>query len=395
MVIPSGTGGLEPEPIAAALDTLEPRVWAHLLRALRRVEVLPAPFAGLLGLPTSDLASGPHRNELSRLLGAEPMVRSALLADPALPAAAHRVLAQSTDRTAGNEGHVDSVEHHVDGGDIVGDDRAAARPRELRRELAEVRRQRDGAEARAGVAERRVEEVDAVRVQLESRVAELESAIALVGEEVTQAVARSERRSASRIEELERTLATERSTLDALRRASERDRVALEAARDEIEELRSRPTVGATTAKETSRPLELPAELGPDTTAAARWLLDGADVLLVDGYNVSLALHGSHPLSEQRRWLVDRLRPLVSRGRTAPVVVFDGDGEGRSLRDPSGVEIRFTASGTIADDEIVFAVAAMDGPVLVITDDAELQERVRAEGGNVLGTVHLLGAIEG
>jgi predicted RNA-binding protein with PIN domain len=144
-----------------------------------------------------------------------------------------------------------------------------------------------------------------------------------------------------------------------------------------------------------SRPLVLPAELAPDTTEAARWLLDGARVLLVDGYNVSLALRAGHPLVDQRRWLVERLRPLASRGRAAPVVVFDGEGQGRTQRDPSGVEVRFTASGTIADDEIVFAVAATDDPVLVITDDAELQQRVRAEGGNVLGTVHLLGAIEG
>jgi predicted RNA-binding protein with PIN domain len=141
--------------------------------------------------------------------------------------------------------------------------------------------------------------------------------------------------------------------------------------------------------------LVLPDALSDDTTAAARWLLDGVSVLLVDGYNVSLALHAGHPLGEQRRWLVERLRPLGRRGRATPVVVFDGDGEGRSQRDPSGVEVRFTASGTIADDEIVFAVAATDEPVLVITDDVELQERVRAEGGNVLGTVHLLGAIDG
>ena len=89
------------------------------------------------------------------------------------------------------------------------------------------------------------------------------------------------------------------------------------------------------------------------------------------------------------------MRPLVARGSAAPVVIFDGDGPAGSRRDTAGVEVRFTAAGTTADDEIVFAVAATADPVLVITDDAELRARVRAEGGNVLGTVHLLGAIDG
>ena len=64
------------------------------------------------------------------------------------------------------------------------------------------------------------------------------------------------------------------------------------------------------------------------------------------------------------------------------------------MRDTGGVEVRFTAGGVIADDEIVFAVAATDAPVLVVTDDAELVARVRAEGGNTVGVVHLAGIVE-
>jgi len=56
--------------------------------------------------------------------------------------------------------------------------------------------------------------------------------------------------------------------------------------------------------------------------------------------------------------------------------------------------VRFTADGTIADDEIVFAVAATDEPVLVVTDDAELRARVQAEGGNTIGVVHLPGIVD-
>ena len=376
--------------IAQDLDALDARVWAQLLRALRRNGSLPSTFASLLALPTSELVAGANRRELSRSLSVEPSVLQALLEDPALPAAAHRVLEASSGVDAADGSGPEEGASAADAADA----RVAARQRELRRELVEVRRQRDGAEARAGIAEARVAEAEDVRVQLEHRIAELEVELGRIREEVTQAVARAERRSSSRIEELERTLAAERSTLDALRRGSDRERVVLENLRSELDELRARSTSGVATQAHVTRPLVLPDALEPDTTEAARWLLDGADTLLVDGYNVSLALHAGHPLAEQRRWLLDRLRPLVARGRTEPVVVFDGDGDGSTQRDPSGVEVRFTAAGTIADDEIVFAVAATDGPVLVITDDVQLQERVRAEGGNVLGTIHLLGAID-
>ncbi len=399
--------GAEPggaEHIAEGLGALEPRAWAHLLRALRRSDVRSAGLDPLLGLPTSELADGARRSDLTRLLSTEPAVLSALLEDPALPAAAHRAIVLGMDEGIDADARSGAPDRHAHedvagvserGSDERDEYRAVGRWRELRRELVELRRQRDGAEARAAVAEARAAESRSALEQSEHDVGELEAELARTREEVAQAVARTERRSAVRIAELERSLAAERGTLDALRRASERDRVTLDGLRVELEDLRTRPSVGVVVDEDRLRPLVLPDELEPGTTAAARWLLDGADALLVDGYNVTLALHAGHPLNEQRRWLIDRLRPLVTRGRTAPVVVFDGDGQGISQRDPSGVEVRFTASGIIADDEIVFAVAATDDPVLVITDDVDLQARVRAEGGNVLGTVHLLGAIDG
>jgi hypothetical protein len=382
------------ERTVAGLVGLDARAWAQLLRALRRLPELPGPVAGLLDLPTSALAAGARRSELCRLLGPDARIVEALLADPALPAAAHAVLepvmsadsgtASASDDGAGDEGSAED-----------GVERATARQRDLRREVAELRRQRDGAEVRASVAEARVTDAEQERVVLEERVAALEAELRQAREDVAQAVARAERRAAARTDELERALASERSALEVIRRERDRGRVELDGARAELAELRSRPVVERVPAAVRTRPLVLPEELAPDTTEAARWLLAGVRVLLVDGYNVSLALRAGYPLIEQRRWLVERLRPLAIRGSAAPVIVFDGEGQGRTQRDPSGVEVRFTASGTIADDEIVFAVAATDDPVLVITDDVELQQRVRAEGGNVLGTVHLLGAIEG
>lgn len=382
----------EDERTVAGLVALDARAWAQLLRAVRRLPEPPEQLAALLDLPTSALASGARRAELCRLLAPDTRLVGGLLADPALPAAALAVLGPAMAADTGTEPASD------DGGPAAaedGVDRAAARQRDLRREVAELRRRQDGAEARASVAEARATAAEHERAALEERIAVLDTELGQAREEVAQAVARAERRAAARTEQLERALAAERSALEVLRRERDRDRVALDGARAEVAELRARPESDRVPAAVATRPLVLPDELAPDTTEAARWLLDGVRVLLVDGYNVSLALRAGSPLVEQRRWLVERLRPLAVRGSAAPVIVFDGEGQGRTQRDPSGVEVRFTASGTIADDEIVFAVAATDDPVLVITDDVELQHRVRAEGGNVLGTVHLLGAIEG
>jgi len=392
-------GTTEDDRIAAGLATLDARAWAQLLRTLRRrrdvSEGTDGRIAELLALPTSTLADGPVRRELARLVAGERAVIDALLADPALPAAVSELIGtgSGTPSATAPDPSVTDAASTEDDPDAAGS-RSAERLRTLRRELDEARRQRDGAEARAGSAEARAVEAGSSRATLEQQVAVLEAALAEAREEVTQAVARAERRAAARIEDLERALAAERSSLEELRRERDRDRSALEALRTELEGLRTRPTVGSVRPAASGRPLVLPDELDPDTTEAARWLLAGASTLLVDGYNVSLGLQPGRPLVDQRRWLVERLRPIAARGGAVPVVVFDGDGQGSMQRDRSGVEIRFTASGTTADDEIVFAVAATADPVLVITDDGELQRRVRAEGGNVLGTVHLLGAID-
>ncbi len=379
--------------VESRLVALGPRPWAQLLRALRRLPDLPSALIELLTHPTSELASGARRVELCRTLAGAEATMMALLADSSIPEALHAALAAAGD----------SEDAASDGppGEPARSPRSEERSRALRRQLDEERRRREGAEARASVAETRAAEAAVERDGLTARVAELESEVARGVEAVAQASARVERRSAARIAGLERELAGERSTLAALRRDHERTGAELETLRQALEDLRDQkgsdaPGRSDIDARESAnaRPLRLPDELGAGTTEAARWLLQRARLLLVDGYNVAFALRAGRPLEEQRRWLIDRLRPLAARGAVTPVVVFDGDGAGSARREPSGVEVRFTARGTLADDDIVFVVAATAEPVVVITDDAELRERVRAEGGNVLGTVELLGAID-
>jgi predicted RNA-binding protein with PIN domain len=107
-----------------------------------------------------------------------------------------------------------------------------------------------------------------------------------------------------------------------------------------------------------------------------RWLVDGMNVI------------GSRPSGWWRdrpramRELVDELRRLEE-----PVtVVFDG----RPFElDGDGVEVRFASrrGRNAADDDIAALVADAKDPraLTVVTSDAELAERVREHGADVVG----------
>ena len=382
-------------PSASRVDGLlglDARAWAQLVRALRNRVDVPDAVSDALALPSGELSSGPGRRTLCEALDAAPALVGALLGDAALPAAVHRAIGGAV----ADGGHDPGEEHGpATGGDTAA--RSDERARSLRRSLEEERRRREGAEARAVSAESKASVLTAERDAALARIGDLEAELARAGEAVERTAGRAERRSSLRAEGLERELAAERSAHAALQREHERVRTELAAARAEVDELRARRPAAADhrEAGRSGRPLETPPELEEGTTEAARWLAANASVLIVDGYNATLTLRSDRSLEDQRRWLVERLRPLVARRAAAPVVVFDGDRSSGRMSDTGGVEVRFSAAGVIADDEIVFAVAATDEPVLVVTDDVELGGRVRAEGGNVIGVVHLAGIVDG
>lgn len=382
---------------AHELERLDARAWAPLVRALRTLASPSEALAAALVPPTSALTSGPPRRALCAAIAADASVVARLLDDTSLPAAVHRALGPVVDGGEPGSGHDDGADGGAadDGPDAGTGVRAQERMRALRRSVEDERRRREGAEARADAAEARAAAAVAAADASSARVRELEVALAAADESLRQAVARAERRGGSRLATLEDELATARSEAETQRREHERARTELATLRAELEALRARSVdpVDGGGGPAAGRPLVLPPGLERDTTEAARWLADRSRLLLVDGYNVVLTLHPGRPLEEQRRWLVDRVRPLVVRDGARPVVVFDGAGVSGRMRDTGGVEVRFTAGGASADDEIVFMVAATDEPVLVVTDDAELRARVRAEGGDVVGTVHLLGIV--
>jgi predicted RNA-binding protein with PIN domain len=108
-----------------------------------------------------------------------------------------------------------------------------------------------------------------------------------------------------------------------------------------------------------------------------RWIVDGMNVI------------GSRPTGWWRdrpgamRDLVDQLRKLDE-----PVtVIFDG--RPFEIEDPGEVEVRFASrrGRNAADDDIAALVADASDPagLRVVTSDAELAERVRRHGAEVVG----------
>lgn len=114
-------------------------------------------------------------------------------------------------------------------------------------------------------------------------------------------------------------------------------------------------------------------------------------LLIVDGYNVTFMLdRAGFNEGPARRRLVTLLGRFGVRKPHRILVVFDSSlSKGEPHDEPSrinGIEVCFT-TGEKADDRIVeLAAAARVMPVVVVTNDRELRERVEAVGALALWT---------
>jgi hypothetical protein len=387
--------------LAGRLARLAPDVWARLLAALRDLAVAndsKASWVMLLDAPTSELAQGPGRRTLCRRLAVDEMALRAVIDEGRLPSDAELAVRAALEAEVDTPPVVDATPLHSST-EAADQQTHRDRDRELRRELESTRRQRDGAQARAQAAEQRLEEVQQELLALTAQLAEHQDADEGRSDATRRAVARAERRVATKVTALEVALAEERATLERVRRQGEQDRADLNEVTAELSRLRTElallaPLAEQARREEGPRPLRLPSALDPLTTQGARWLLDRADEVFLDGYNVTLTQRPGEELEAQRRWLIDRVRALAAKDACRPTIIFDGDRPHGTVTRTAGVEVRFSGSAVTADDEIVFAVAATARPVIVVTDDRELIERVRAEGGNVLAPVAFLAALE-
>ncbi len=150
------------------------------------------------------------------------------------------------------------------------------------------------------------------------------------------------------------------------------------------------------------RPSPLPPAVFEDSPEAALHLLRVPSMmLLVDGYNVSLAAWPELPIPEQRRRLVDALAGLAARTGVDAQVVFDGaeQAEPRSgaLAPRSAVRVRFSPPEVEADEVLIelIDVLPLNRPVTVATSDRRVQGEVRRRGANVISTAQLLAAMTG
>ncbi len=117
-------------------------------------------------------------------------------------------------------------------------------------------------------------------------------------------------------------------------------------------------------------------------------------VVLVDGYNLSMASSPNLPIAVQRDQVVNLLTSAHARTGAEIHVVFDGGdvGERPSVQAPFGIRVHFSPSGVEADDVLIELVPSIDSDraVVVVSSDARVRDGVRRFGANVVRSEDLL-----
>ncbi|MFA9429258.1 NYN domain-containing protein [Egicoccus sp. AB-alg2] len=392
-----------PPPAASALLDLPADVWASLLPSIRAAlhdvdEAAASPvLRRLRSAPTGRLAGGRVRRDLCTLLADDGPAWRALhrrLVDeglldtwtralttappPAPPAPAPAPPPPATDRRAL--------------------ERARERLREARDERDALRRRLDAAEVRAKRAEEAAATAEAALADARTRLAAAQEELTAAEAAREAAVARERRRGESAQARLREELAALRRADEERRaerrRADERRRAQVAEARDS-QRRRERQRRDRPPRVVPGRPSRLPEGVRSGTAEAVALLLHPGRLVLVDGYNLTRQHRDHLDLETQRAWLVQLLATAALQRRIRPVAIFDGERASRARPALASreVEVRFTPEGVTADDELVLSVEGTDEPVLVVTDDRELQARVRMSGADVAGTREFLWAL--
>jgi predicted RNA-binding protein with PIN domain len=116
-------------------------------------------------------------------------------------------------------------------------------------------------------------------------------------------------------------------------------------------------------------------------------------VLVVDGYNVSMAGWPGTPVDRQRDQLIGALERLHLRLRCDVVVVFDGgDVVGVTPRRTRGVRVVFSPAGEPADPVVIREVAGLPlkVPVVVASSDGWVRDHAAREGATPVASATLL-----
>lgn len=449
--------GFAQDPVTLMLE-LPDGLWGPLLRWVRRaVERVPRselptglrPFAGWT--PESLAAPRPRRAVAEALAGA-PRLREALaevldaaalaavdragaraaeeLADaPAVAGlvargrwdelavvAAERAQRSASDRRSAAEERLPTTRAAAGGSDTAGDPREGE-PARLRADLEQLRSERDADRRRADAAEERARRDTAARDELAAqlererrRVAELEDAlveerrrrdrrVARLHRRVEAAEARAQvddRRARGVADDLERLAARLRSALEPPQQpAAEEWREQEEEPREERGNVVPRSVPAALP----GRPCRLPPGLSADSQAGVRALLQvGGLEVVADGYNVTMHPRGRPGvgLAEQRLWLVQLAGQVAARFRCRVTLVFDGTDVRAPVRASRGVRVVFTEAPEIADERITLLIEGFgaDTPVLVVSNDREVQADAANLSVDVVGVEAFLAAVD-
>lgn len=143
-------------------------------------------------------------------------------------------------------------------------------------------------------------------------------------------------------------------------------------------------------------PLPVPkGRFDDDAETLEEWLSTENVILVVDGYNVTKAEggFGELELAKQRDLLIQGVDRLARRKGFTGTIVFDGNevapGTGRVARGP--VKTVYSRPEEIADDHIVALIENLPAfPVVLATNDRELQGRARSLGATIATSNQLL-----
>lgn len=222
-------------------------------------------------------------------------------------------------------------------------------------------------------------------------------------------------RTRSALQKLEASVERDRSAAERERRREKRIVADAVAARDELKnqvrdlrrdktELERRLRVAERKGSEPKTPKKKPAasskparrkmlavpkglfEDAPETLTA--WLSTPDVRVLIDGYNVTKAPSGfaDLDLEAQRERLIDTAVRLARKHSAPMTIVFDGSEEptGTKRRSRQGVKVEYSKPDEIADDHLIALLGSLPpDPVVVVTNDKELQHRARKKGATV------------
>lgn len=393
-----------PVPDAAHLAALGADEWAAVLRHARAAmkdlddELVTPRIQRLRAVPVSRLVDGRSRRDLCRELaegGALWRETARGLASDASVDLEHLLSPAAARREPEPP---DGAQERSATGDDERIHRLKERARQLLDERDDARRRATGLEARLRTEQDRIQELESELASVRAERDELRAEVEGAAEDRRESLERARRQHRAEVAELEDELRTyrrrEQERQERQRRRHERQQRSAERTGEELA-AHGEDTRRPRRAAEPGRPSTLPSGVAPGTTDAVESLLTRGRRVLIDGYNVTKQHRDHLPLEQQRDWLTQRVGSLARRTGVRPTIVFDGEAAaGHTARRSRKVAVVFTAGGT-ADDRIVRTVDDLpeDEPIVVVTDDGGLAERLRERGADVVGTVGFLGVL--